>query len=239
MCTASLCAVTGTREVPHGAGPDRIYEELRRRIAGAELTPGTTVTEFALAAEFGVSRTPVRAAMSRLEYDGLLERDARSVRVRVMGAQEVLDIYEVRIALEPAAARAAAARRTDFDLARLRSDLAAMTGADPDDAWRCSELVHRFHHTVWDAGHNPTLVESLQRLHTKVMGLASSTLARPGRWAAVLDECADLLAAIEAGDGARAGEVSARHMTRNRDIRVEMYTGVPTTLSGPGTAPPR
>jgi DNA-binding GntR family transcriptional regulator len=203
---------------------------LRERIAAGEIAPGVQLTEVGLASEFGISRTPVREAMNRLQYDGLLERDSRGMRVRALESEEVLDIYEVRIALESAAARAAAQRRSDFDLAKLRSEIDSMESLDPSDEGGRSPLAFSFHFAVWNASHNPTLIEALQRLHVKVVGLASTTLVYPGRWEAVVRECGELVDAIEARDVEAASKIGAAHMTAARDMRLQIYS---TSLQSP------
>jgi DNA-binding GntR family transcriptional regulator len=205
-------------------GSASVYLTLRQRIADGELPPGAPLTELGLANEFGISRTPVREAMNRLQYDGLLERDSRGMRVRALDSEEVLDIYEVRIALESAAARAAAQRRSDFDLAKLRSEIDAMDKLDLADEAGRSPLAFSFHFAVWNASHNPTLIEALQRLHVKVVGLASTTLVYPGRWEAVVRECRELVDAIERRDVEAAGQIGSAHMTAARDTRLHIYS---------------
>jgi DNA-binding GntR family transcriptional regulator len=84
-----------------------LYEEFREAILTGRFEPGQLLSENALAAEFGKSRTPVREALHRLEIENLVERVPRGMRVRASSPEEILDIYEVRITLEGAAAKAA------------------------------------------------------------------------------------------------------------------------------------
>jgi DNA-binding GntR family transcriptional regulator len=180
--------------------------------------------EGTLAKSFGVSRTPIREALSQLAYEGLLERHDRAMRVRVLKAEDVLEIYEVRIALERAAARAAADRRTDLDLGRLSRKVEEMQALDPDDTDQRPKLAHAFHFALWQASHNPTLVETLEGVHLRVMGLSSTTLHYPQRWKVFADECVELLDAIRDRDVTRAGEVAELQMTNARDFRVKLYS---------------
>ena len=90
-----------------------IYRDLKVKIIGGTIVPGTALVEGSLATEYQVSRSPIREALSRLTFEGLVERHDRALRVRMLRAEEVLELYEVRLALEAAAARAAAQRRTD------------------------------------------------------------------------------------------------------------------------------
>ena len=130
------------------------YERIREAIVRGEFAPGELLGEVALAQQFGVSRTPVREAFHRLEIESIVERTPRGVRVRVSSPEEILDIYEVRITLESAAAKAAALRATDLDRLRLRAAQDAMraVGGDPKER---AETNRKFHETVWEASHSP------------------------------------------------------------------------------------
>src|SRR5690606_40489706 len=107
--------------------------------------------EVAIAERFGVSRTPVREALRRLQHDRLLESGVRGLHVRTPGPEEVMQIYEARILLEAEAARQAARAHGVADLARLEGLLARDRAlADPDDATRASTNLE-FHEAVWNA----------------------------------------------------------------------------------------
>ncbi len=111
-----------------------LYEEIREAILTGRFAPGQVLSENALATEFGKSRTPVREALHRLEIEALVERVPRGVRVRTSSPEEILDIYDVRITLEGAAAKAAAERATELDRTRLRSAQQAMVDAETSAA---------------------------------------------------------------------------------------------------------
>jgi len=96
-----------------------VYERLRDEVVSGQLPEGAPLVEATVATRYGTSRTPVREALRRLEQDGLVERGARGLRVRIRGPEEILEIYEVRILLEAAAARHAAVRHTRLDLIRI------------------------------------------------------------------------------------------------------------------------
>nr|WP_090345168.1 GntR family transcriptional regulator [Mycolicibacterium malmesburyense]CRL77275.1 GntR family transcriptional regulator [Mycolicibacterium malmesburyense] len=199
-----------------------LYEELRNAILTGRYTAGQVLSENALAAEFGKSRTPVREALHRLEIESLVERSPRGVRVRDTSPEEILDIYEVRITLEGTAAKAAAQRATEFDLTQLRSALQAMIDAD-DTAEAKAATNRRFHEAVWTASHNSTLVDLLHRLNVHLVRYPSTTLTYGERWDAVLREHEELLAAIEARDGEAARRIAEHHMFGAREVRLRMY----------------
>jgi DNA-binding GntR family transcriptional regulator len=213
-----------------GIGPSSVYDELRAQILDGRLAPGTHLVEGSLAKSFGVSRSPIREALSQLAYEGLLERLDRAMRVRVLRAEDVLELYEVRIALERAAARAAAERRTDLDLGRMTGTVDAMLGLGAEEKEPRAKLSHTFHFAIWRASHNATLLETLEGVHLRVMGLSSTTLHYPQRWKVFTSECVDLLDAIRQRDLDRAGEIAETQMTNARDFRVKLYSSSPEEL---------
>ena len=201
----------------------RVYEGLREAIVSGRLQSGVPLVEATVAAQYGTSRTPVREALRRLEQDGLVERGDRGLRVRTRGPEEILEIYEVRILLEAAAARGAAERATRLDLMRIKNAADAMAAADPADPDTMAAANRAFHEEIWAASHNRTLVDLLTRLNSHVTRYPATTLTSPGRWPEALSEHADLLRAVEAGDRDKAGLVAAEHMRKARDIRLRMY----------------
>lgn len=201
-----------------------VYDEIRDAIVAGAIVPGQVLSENQLAADFGTSRTPVREALHRLEIEALVERLPRGVRVRETSPEEIIDIYDVRITLEGAAARAAAERATELDRRRLRAAQDAMVVAG-DDAKARAASNRQFHEAIWAASHSPTLVDLLRRLNVHLVRYPTTTLQGDARWAAVLTEHEELLAAIEARDASRAREIAETHMTAAREVRMQMYAG--------------
>ncbi|WP_345214634.1 GntR family transcriptional regulator [Georgenia halophila] len=199
-----------------------VYERVREAIVRGEFAPGEALGEMALARKFGTSRTPVREALHRLEIEAIVERSARGVRVRVSSPEEILDIYEVRITLESAAARAAASRATELDRVRLRAAQDAMiaTGDSPVERADANRV---FHEAVWQASHSATLVDLLHRLNVHLIRYPSTTLAHGNRWKEVLREHEELLEAIEQRDPQRAHDIAEHHMAGAREVRLRMY----------------
>lgn len=204
-----------------------MYEDLRDEIVNGTYAPGEALRENALAERFGTSRTPVREALRRLEQDGLVERGARGMQVRAPKPEEILEIYEVRIVLETAAARAAAERRTEFDLARLGQLHETMMNASADNPDELAEINRLFHEQVWAASHNATLVSMLQRLNAHLVQYRGTTLAYGNRWKTVLSEHDLMLSAIRDRDTAKAARIAEEHMTGARNTRLQMYAELP------------
>ncbi len=201
----------------------RVYEQLRGEIVSGRLESGAPLVEATVAARYGTSRTPVREALRRLEQDGLVERGDRGLRVRARGPEEILEIYEVRILLEGAAARGAAERGTTLDLMRIKNAADAMAATDPDDPDAMAAANQAFHEEIWAASHNGTLVDLLSRLNSHITRYPATTLTSPGRWAEALSEHTGLVRAIEARHRGEARVIAESHMAKARDIRLRMY----------------
>ncbi|MGV9796542.1 GntR family transcriptional regulator [Mycobacterium sp. NPDC003449] len=205
-----------------------VYEQLREAVVDGTLAAGTALTELSLAAKYDVSRTPVREALRRLEQDGLVERGARGMQVRARSPEEILEIYEVRIILECAAARAAAERRTDLDLLRMEQVHASMKAAREDDPERLATANRQFHEVIWAMSHNATLIDLLMRLHAHLIRYRETTLTYQNRWGEVLKEHEKLMDAIRTGDREEAGRIAENHMTAARNVRLQMYAAAAT-----------
>lgn len=199
------------------------YDRIRDAIMDGTLEPGSPLVESQVAEWCGVSRTPVREALTRLEQDGLVERGERGLIVRQRSPEEVLDIYEVRVVLEMTAARVAAERHTHYDRIRLEKLLKAAEDADTSDS---GELVRRnrdFHQGVWQASHNDSLIDLLTRLNMHLIRYPATTLSHEGRWQEAIEEHRELVNAILARDGDRAELLAQTHFIRARDIRLTLW----------------
>lgn len=212
------------------------YDRIKQAIADGELPPGSPLVETALAEWCAVSRTPIREALTRLEQDGLVARSDRGLIVRERSHDEVLDIYEVRIVLESTVARTAAARRSAIDLIHLRRAAKAMAEVQEGDEEEMSASNRAFHRTMWAASHNESLFDLLDRLEFHIARYPHTTLSQPGRWKEAQEEHAEILAAVEAQDMAKAEELARIHFTKARDLRLEILASEVVTPDGRLTA---
>jgi DNA-binding GntR family transcriptional regulator len=204
------------------ADASAIYAELRADVLRGDLVAGEPVREVAVAERFGVSRTPVREALRRLEHDRILVPSSRGLVVRAVGADEVIQIYNVRILLEGECAAEAANSRTEADLLRLESLVERDRALhDPDDATRAATNTE-FHEAIWTATHNAVLQDLLHRLTVHLVRTPHSTLSVTGRWEEALQEHAAIVAAIRDRDASTARELASTHMSRAREIRLDL-----------------
>ena len=104
---------------PRSTLAPQVYDQLRKAILRGELAPGTRLVESRMAADFGVSRTPFREAVSRLLAQGLVKEERNGVRVVADMALEIDEIFGIRQVLEGYAARLAARHASDTELAEI------------------------------------------------------------------------------------------------------------------------
>lgn len=199
-----------------------LYDLLLEEVLQGNLKPGELLVESTLGRRYGVSRTPIREALRMLEQDGVLERVNRGIRVRQTSAEEVLELYDVRSILEGAAARDAADRRTDIDLATLERIFKTMEEASGATAADRAVINRSFHRAIWDAAKNRTLRDLLERLGVHLRRYPATTYERPGRWETAIEEHRAILEAIRSRDVAAARSLSEQHMSAARNARLEM-----------------
>ncbi len=193
---------------------------LRADLLAGRFSPQQPLSESALTGVYGVSRTPVREALNRLEQEGLIIRAARGYRIRSGAPDDVIEIYDVRIVLEQAAAEAAATRRTDLELARL-TQLHRQACREEDPAI-ARTLNADWHEVLWVASHNATLCETLANLVARLR-IYDRGGHQHDDLAVVADEHRVILAAIETGDAAAAGQAVAGHLQRSKQLRLEAF----------------
>ncbi|MDO6589038.1 GntR family transcriptional regulator [Loktanella sp. D2R18] len=183
--------------------------------------PGDRLVESELAERFGVSRTPIREALQRLETQSLLARDGRSLIVASLDHTQLSELYVVRGELEGLAARLAARHAAPEEIRVLRNmleDDKKLVG----DPLALSRANRRFHKQIHLASHNRFLVRQLDLVHRSMALLATTSLAAEGRGAETLDEHAEIVAAIEAGDGDAAYRALRDHISEAFVTRLKL-----------------
>lgn len=199
------------------------YELLKHAILSGELSAGQPLVETTLAAWCGVSRTPVREALRRLEQDGLVERTDHGLTVRERSPEEILDLYDTRIVLEATAAKFAADRRNDHDVRSLRWILDRCLAVDDSNPAGMVDLNRQFHQAVWRASHNDSLIDLLERLELHLARYPETTLFSPGRPKISRDDHIALTDAIDRRDSALAHHIAMAHFAAARDIRLTLF----------------
>jgi DNA-binding GntR family transcriptional regulator len=201
------------------------YTLILEAIDAGVYKPGDRLVESELAERFGVSRTPVREALQRLETQSMLSRDGRSLIVASLNHNQLAELYAVRTELEGLAARLAARHATEEELRVLRSmveDDKALLGGDPRSLSRANK---RFHKQIHLASHNRFLVQQLDLVHRSMALMATTSFAAEGRDAIGLAEHEDIVAAIEARDGDAAYNTLCSHISKAFETRLRIDAG--------------
>ena len=202
------------------------YTLIVEAIEAGTYKPGDRLVESELAERLGVSRTPVREALQRLETQAMLTRDGRSLIVASLDHNQLAELYAVRTELEGLAARLAARHATDEEVRVLRGmaeDDMALVGGDPRALSRANK---RFHKQIHLASHNRFLVQQLDLLHRSMALMANTSFAAEGRDTAGLAEHAAIVDAIAARDGEAAHAALRTHISRAYETRLRVEAGV-------------
>jgi DNA-binding GntR family transcriptional regulator len=186
--------------------------------------PGDRLVESELAERFGVSRTPVREALQRLETQSMVARDGRSLIVASLDHNQLAELYAVRAELEGLAARLAARHATPEEIRVLR-DMVEEDRAHVDDPEALARANKRFHRQIHLASHNRYLIQQLDLVHRSMALLATTSLAAEGRGAAALAEHDAIVRAIGEGDGQTAQEALKAHISRAFETRLKLDAG--------------
>lgn len=201
---------TQTIGMAHLGLRDQVVAELRSRIVDGFYPPGQRLTEDRLAADFGVSRNPVREALRVIEADGLVTiTPRRGAVVATPDLEAVADLFAVRSSLEPLAARLAAERATAQDVVDLRSLLAdARRATDAGDFSQVADLNSSLHMRVIDIGGNRWLrtISASIYLHVHWIFRIGASFRAAHSW----EEHVRLVDAIAEGDPVGA-EMAALH----------------------------
>jgi DNA-binding GntR family transcriptional regulator len=190
---------------------------VRELVLTGKIAPGERVNEVGLAQRLGISRGPLREAIRHLASEGLLELTPnRGAHVPVADEAGVRALFELRSALECAAARLAAVRRTDEDLTRMREVSAAsrsalLTGEFP------YKLDLAFHQALLDAARSPLVAEQVRLAQQRVILLRATKAVVFPHERASMDDHDVLIDAVAARDGERAATVLAAHLDQVRD----------------------
>lgn len=197
---------------------DQAAHALRAALVAGELRPGVVYSAPFLAAQFGVSATPVREALLDLAKEGLVEAVRnKGFRVTTLSERDLDEITEIRTLLEVPAARRIAGSITPADVDRLRPVAQAIvTAAAKPDLIAYIEADREFHLELLALTGNRHLVEVVSDLRKRSRLYGLDELARTGDLVPSAEEHAELLDLLAAGDGAEAEALMRRHLAHVR-----------------------
>ena len=194
----------------------RVHAQLRDRITGGDLVPGSALVQEQLATALGVSRTPVREALNRLVQDGLVDpASGGGFVVRDVADHEITDVHQVREALELMALGMASGAHTPLQLARLLVLVEEMAATDPTDTTAHFELNRRFHRGLVEPCGNAVLVGLIDQLWDHPINrriTRAYVLADPSNVEHMVAEHRRILQAAGDGDREALLELARAHM---------------------------
>lgn len=196
-----------------------VYERLRSAILTLDLLPGEKLSERALEAMLGSSRTPIREALLRLEGEGLIARQGRSLRVTSLELAEILEAFEYREHIEAAVAHLACRHARPEDLARIQAVLDA--GRQGADAAAWFEIGSDFHVMLAELSRNRFLVRAVTDILTRIERARWIMCSLPSARADAHDEHSHVLRLIGENRAEEAAEALKIHARGLRDILSE------------------
>jgi DNA-binding GntR family transcriptional regulator len=203
------------RLVPAPQLVDQVYRALHDAISAGTLASGERITQEDLAQRFAVSRQPVLQALRLLKQEGLLhDAPGRGLQVAALDAAQILQVYQVRGALDALAARLAAERGAAVDTRLIERGRRAAAGRN---IAAMIEADLAFHRAIYAASGNPLIERSAQLHWSHIRRVMGATLQRSALRDTVWDEHAAVAAAIAAGDAARAEHLMRQHCERAAD----------------------
>ncbi|MEM7545640.1 MAG: GntR family transcriptional regulator [Pseudomonadota bacterium] len=198
-----------------------LHERILAAIDSGELAPGTRLLETDLAARFGVSRTPVREALRRLETQGVITHEPRKgAVVATLDYDQLGELYAVREVMEGLAARLAARHASEAEVQLLRDMIELDERVREPKAQ--SQANKRFHRQLHQCSHNRYLIETLNPIRRSMALLGNTTFAAEGRIDASNREHRLIVDAIAARDADAADAAARSHIAAAYEVRLRL-----------------
>ena len=202
---------------------DQIFAQLEKDILSGKYVRGEVLTELRLSSELGVSRTPIREAMLRLEQEMLLEETSRGAVVIGISKEDLADMYTIRLAIEGKCARLAAMNITDEKLARMLEITALQqfyyqtADNDQDHSDKIKNMDSEFHQLLYKSSGSRVYESVLVPMHKKMTKYRMASIKRSGRAEQSVKEHRAIYEALAKHDAALAEELTLIHVQKARD----------------------
>ena len=201
---------------------DQVFERLEDEILWGHYQRGDTLTEMKLVTDLGVSRTPIRDALHRLEQEHLIEITPRGILVLGVTRKDLADIYAIRIRIEGLAAGETAKYVTDAQLAELRETLELQefyVGKQNPDSIK--GMDSQFHRLIYQFSNSAILYDTLIPLHKKIQRYRRAAVSVSTRAKESVREHRAIYEAIARHDSAEADRLMVEHVRKARDYTLE------------------
>lgn len=196
---------------------DQVFEQLEQKILTGEYAKGELFTEMFLSKELGVSRTPVREALRRLEQEHLIELSTKGAKIVGISKQDILDMYEIRIRVEGLASRLAAeviseeGKKELCDLVELQEFYTQKKNVEG-----IKDIDSQFHDAVYRHSGSTVFYEILNSLHKKVVKYRKASVQNNERSYQSVKEHRAICDAIVSGDASLAEKLTIEHIKNAR-----------------------
>ncbi|TPE64779.1 GntR family transcriptional regulator [Sandaracinobacter neustonicus] len=210
---------------------DRVFEIVREQIVTGQLADNAPIRQDALAAELGISKIPLREALARLEQDGLIVSHAnRGYFVQPLSAEQLDEIFELRLSIEPAAAAHAALAATDAERSAAIDAFERLDSAAGINLAEVAVRNREFHIALTNSPDRPLTMQLVQRLSIMAERYVVAHLEPAGRETRAHQEHRGLLDAFLARDAAKLQALLAQHIRSTLDD----LNGEPGAIQGKG-----
>lgn len=194
---------------------EKAYNAIKDQIIQLQLEPGSVITETQLMDHLGIGRTPIREALKRLQAENLVVLSPRrGMFISDIAITDLIQLYEMRLELEPLCARLAAQRIKPDQLVQLRALADEFKQHIPTEKKQLITLDCRFHSLLAEASQNKFLKNELEHLHNLSMRIWNLALDSAASEEVNVEAHLDILSAIEAGDPRLAEETMLQHIQR-------------------------
>jgi len=203
---------------------DQIYEIIRGMILRREIGPGNKIIEENLARKIGVSRTPLREVLLRLESEGIVQIiPRRGAFIREKSKEQIIEVLEIREVLEGLVTRLASQNIDGATLKKIKGKLSAIRDM-PDEKENLIKFTHadeEFHAQLLHACRNEMLKNMMETINTHLQFIRLRTVVLPGRARRTVFEHYDIISAIENKDAKKAENLMRKHIASVRDYAVQ------------------
>ncbi len=198
---------------------EQVFDRLETEILSGKYTPGEILTEMKLVSDLGVSRTPIREALRRLEQEHIIEVTQKGILVLGVSQKDLEDILEIRIRIEGLAAGMAAARITEEELAELRETIELQEFYVPKhDADHINGMDSKFHLLIYRFSGSTPLYDTLMPLHKKVLKYRKASVENEIRSTYSSQEHRAIFEAIAAHDAELAEARMRAHIANAKEF---------------------
>ena len=197
---------------------EQVFERLESEILSGKYQQGEILTEMKLVADLGVSRTPIREALRRLEQEHIIEVTGKGIVILGVTQKDLEDIFNLRLRIEGMASYAAAKRITEEELKELRETLELQEFYVPrKDADRIKVYDSKFHQLVYQFSGSAVYYDALIPLHKKVQKYRKASVENQSRAELSAKEHRAIFEAIEKGDAELAEKYTIQHIQNAKD----------------------